>query len=80
MALGSGQSIDNWRNLKDFCGRAEQALSECKPKKLVASSERRPILNFLTVHGKLGMLAWRRWLWTLLMVAARCCRVKCLKP
>jgi hypothetical protein len=46
MALGSGQSKGNQRNLKDFCSYAAQALSSCKPRRLVASSERRPILVF----------------------------------
>ena len=46
MALGSGQSKGNRRNLKDFCSYAAQALSSCKPRRLVANSERRPILVF----------------------------------
>ena len=46
MALGSGHSKGSRRNLKDFCQYAAQALSSCKPRRLVANSERRPILVF----------------------------------
>ena len=46
MALGSGHSKGSRRNLKDFCQYAAQALSSCKPRRLVANSERRPVLVF----------------------------------